>query len=169
MLGKHLIVAVLLAAICLGALIFYVRQGEQRTQPGENVTYPPSRAWDLTDNENILSEIIEQDDFYFTVTEKWCEISWNISPTEPISNVTLWVVADAPIEFPLIYWYTWNGSEWIRESRIFVQSIETESTHDLTQYLPDPDNEFKIRIYQGSDMWNSTGRLNRVSLSITYA
>jgi len=44
--------------------------------------------------------------------------------------------------------YTWNGSEWVNHDAYTFPTSDETKTFDLSLFLPDPDNEMKVRIWQ---------------------
>ncbi len=43
---------------------------------------------------------------------------------------------------------TWNGTKWVIHDAYSFSTIDETKTFDLSMYLPDPDNEMKVRIWQ---------------------
>ncbi|HUU46391.1 MAG TPA: hypothetical protein VM118_11735, partial [Acidobacteriota bacterium] len=55
------------------------------------------------------------------------------------------------------YVYTWDGSAWVQRGSASMKSWTDQTTSfDLSAWLPDADNEFKVRIWQSYE-WNGAG------------
>lgn len=44
--------------------------------------------------------------------------------------------------------YTWDGSNWVNRASYSFTGADETKTFDLSSYLPDPDNEYKVRVWQ---------------------
>jgi hypothetical protein len=60
--------------------------------------------------------------------------------------------------------YTWDGTGWAQRDGWSVE-VDSDQTHnfDLSLWLPDPDGEYKVRIWQ--DYWYNGARIDYVGLT----
>ncbi len=58
--------------------------------------------------------------------------------------------------------YTWDGSSWVLRDGSSYPDVFTSKDFDLSLFLPDPDGEYKVRIWQ--DYWYEPASINYVGI-----
>ena len=81
-------------------------------------------------------------------------------------NLHLQIVSDCPAsDTGYFYISTWDGEQWVeRGSLLYGPALDTQ-LFDLSQYLPDANGEYKVRVReQSSSYWNDYAEIDYVAL-----
>jgi hypothetical protein len=116
-------------------------------------------------NGDVLPEIANSDNEYATMTSGE-KISLSFEVPEMQNEVRDFVLLTKGYYIPsgTFFIYTWDGSSWVERDGWSIEGAD-DQTHDfdMSLFLPDPDGEFKVRIWQ--DYWYEPAGIDFVGLS----
>ncbi len=122
---------------------------ETGTEPAKTISNLPLSNATFSGN-NVVNTLSTADNQYVHMSpNNQMNIEFN-APAQSLPQRSFVFVSEG-FYIPLTntyYIYTWNGSSWVsRFSYTFATTDETK-TFNVSAFLPDPNNEMKVRVYQ---------------------
>lgn len=98
---------------------------------------------------DVLAEISASDDVYAaTTTGDVLAVTFPVPPlVDEARNVVVASEGYYVVTGNSFYIDTWDGSSWVNRGFVYNVGVEAMMSFPLSVYLPDPDGEFKVRIW----------------------
>ncbi|MFX1306912.1 MAG: PKD domain-containing protein, partial [Promethearchaeota archaeon] len=116
-------------------------------------------------NGDILDSIKSSDNIYASMTPLE-RIALAFDVPDLISEVRDFVFISEGYYVPMgtFFIYTWDGTGWAQRDAWSIEgTVDQTRNFDLSLWLPDPDGEYKVRIWQ--DYWYNDARIDYVGLT----
>jgi hypothetical protein len=131
-------------------LIDYVGLSLDTSQTTAAKTVLPSSAI-RSDNADVTGLLVEPDGAYAQMTKGQCiRLEFPIPDLLPNTARDFIVVSKGYfVPTGTFFFYTWDGAKWVqRDGWSVPEEGDQTRTFDLSQWLPDPSGEYKVRIWQ---------------------
>lgn len=138
-------------------LIDYVGlDGSAQQNVTVNVLSPASAVQSI--NGDVTAAITSSDDVYAYMA-RGESISMEFAAPEDTGQERDFIIVSEGYYVPIgtYFIYTWDGTDWVQRDAWTIEGAGDQTrTFDLSLWLPDPDGDWKIRIWQDY-WWNGAG------------
>ena len=137
------------------------------TEPGKTVT-PLSLSSAIYKGNNVISTLSSSDNVYVNMQPN-DSFELEYTATSQTLNQREFIFVSEGYYVPstsnTYFVYTWDGTSWAQRGSFSYPSYDYLSNFNLTSYLPDPNGEYKVRVFQNGTNSNYQAWIDYVGLT----